>query len=111
MTRLEAIDALLVKVKAGETPTDDDVWNAFSTQGRIGLHGLHVLPAFHGSLDAAIALCGVVLPGSNWMIGDKKPRAIIQCDYGQFFEVADTPASALMIAILEAMKAKEIANA
>ena len=115
MTRLEAIDALLEKVRAGE-------WCGLAAiriwpQGRIvnneWLDEFSLAQrSFNGSTDAAIALIEAVLPG--WEYGmnfdaHHEKYAFVQdgVDYETDECYAETHARALLIAILEALKAQE----
>lgn len=118
MTRKEALQELLVKVKAGggdwitvmEDSLDAVMFDTF-------------IDAYHGSLDAALSLLEAVLPGLpvqitdatqdylgsvgwaakvNWPHMEYKPTFTAT---GPFAHVgyADTPSRALLIAILEAL--------
>jgi hypothetical protein len=116
MTRLEAIDALLTKVKAGE-------WCGLAAikiwpQGRIvnneWLDEFSLAQrSYNGSLDAALALIKAVLPGWGWSVGSVVQRFCAEVYFGTLDDaaevhsaIADTPARALLIATLEALKAK-----
>lgn len=141
MTKIEAIDALLVKVKAGEfDPTNPDkpIWkfNKFcdAFEDAFGLCDRHLEKfwnAYKGSTDAAIALIEAVLPGwvinclRLWLNERGKPDAFAEIygthefagerywhhpSDGRATGESDTPARALLIAILEALIAMEKNN-
>lgn len=129
MTRLEAIDALLVKVKAGEFAPETGApfrwkFSKFSKfldayELAFGLHDKKiekVWDAYKGSLDAAIALLGAAMPGAEYGVSNigsspGKFDAGIWLHCREYAGESDTPARALLIAILEAMKAKGEASA
>jgi len=67
-------------------------------------------PPYTSSLDAAVALCEAVLPGADWNVGrdkiaylitPKHPKSIISEDTS-----AATPALAICLAIIRALKAE-----
>ncbi len=105
MTKLENLIALRDAVKAGEYPDFCPIWHDDG-------YCVHASGALCGSLDAAIALHNAVLPGcevdnvyqslslGSWTVKigllDKQHKG-----------VADTFASAWLIAILEALIAME----
>lgn len=68
MDNLDALKALLAKVKAGKEPTSTDVFDSFQIAGGIGVYALQVLSAYNGSLDAAMALHEAVLP--DWYVDE-----------------------------------------
>lgn len=104
---MTAIEELLAKVEADEYEPDMfcPMWH------RDGLC-VHAEGAFGGSFDAALALFNAVLPGWGYTIeGDYTPAleghsAFIHSYDEKDFEAVgcDTPARALLIAILKAMK-------
>lgn len=104
MTRKEALQELLVKVKAG----DDAPFHGFAdidldvfTQGFID----DVQRAFHGSMDAALSLLEAVLPG--WIWGRDEWGLMYVGGSGDGVDSAGNPARALLIAILEALVGME----
>lgn len=121
MTRLEAIDSLLTKVKAGEwcSLVAIKIW----PQGRVvnneWLDEFSLAQrSYNGSIDGAVALLKAVLPGWGWSVGSAVQRFFAEVYFGTLDDaaevhsaIADTPARALLIAILEALKAQEKANA
>lgn len=97
--------------KAWYYPTDSGGWrrqlySAFSDK----------LPAYTASLDATVALCERVLPGWKWGMrhnGEYLPEASL-VEFGFPFDEdagrpvqGETPAIALLIAILTALEARE----
>ena len=66
MTRKEALAELIEKVEAGENPLEISYVVAEATRG-VGSY-VHIVHAFHGSLDAAKALHEAVLPGWHYSI-------------------------------------------
>ncbi len=69
----------------------------------------HISWEFTSSIDDAIALVGMVLPGWNWLRPERDIMAVHHEDHSMtFFAVGATPAIALCIAIL---RAKEASNA
>lgn len=115
MTRLEAIDALLEKVKAGEWDhrpnAEARVVFPYKSASADDL-GLTARAAFEGSTDAALALIEAVLPGWGWSYYSGDGHCILGSPDPLIYAEAHhyTPAHALLIAILEAMKAQEEAN-
>lgn len=122
MTRLEAIDALLTKVKAGEMTGSD--LSLVATIGLSGQSAQFIGKAYHGSTDAALALIGAVLPGwvihkIQWKWGDLVEADIWEVNpegwhtegLRKVVGRSSTPARALLIATLEAMRVKEEADA
>lgn len=106
MTRLQALEALLEKVEAGEMPV---TWRAFDSDERIAML-LH--NAFNGSIDAASALHDEVLPG--WVYSDllrrgKRYTATVAKSVGDvgIDGVSIILARAWLIAILKALIAEE----
>ena len=101
MTRKEALQELLVKVKAGE-------WGWMSREGA-------ELPpiaydAYNGSLDASISLFEAVLPGWGYEVWRDDGNAMVQVwPFEDVFYcgVNASPSRALLIAILEALVALE----
>ena len=122
MSRRDDLIALRDAVQAGETPTSDLVWNALSEQNHISVSGLHVLPAFGGSVDAALALLAAVLPrwsvNQLWQLRDHtngmKPTGQWECllfaaledRFSHASAKAETPARALLLATLNALIAE-----
>lgn len=65
-------------------------------------------PAYTASLDAAVALCERVLPGYDWIVGHTNGGLTIYAQVGQNEMVfGETPAIALLIAILTALEARD----
>jgi hypothetical protein len=76
--------------------------DAFESLGRIGVK------RYTASLDAAIALCERVLPGYDWVVAHTNGGLTIHAQVGQNEMVfGETPAIALLIAILTALEARE----
>jgi hypothetical protein len=94
--RKDALTELLAKVEAGKWHDD----------------GTHVSLAYSGSLDAAKALHGAVLPDHRARIDvGKKYRAwIITPDNEKFDAYSSNPARAWLIAILKALISGENTN-
>jgi hypothetical protein len=119
MTRLQALTELRDNVKSGDAqPTV--FMNALE---RGGLHGIS---AFNGSLDAAKALHEAVLPGAVWLVRSSDDEDVRSGRFQQgqflaniwfhenpneggkhFHTWAFTPARAWLLAILEALIARE----
>ena len=112
MTRLEAIDALLTRVKAESARVSSDFASVWTERREHGDHdeAEHASAGYPRSTAAATALWRQAVEEAAWRFGNKSPRAISECAQGMFLEPADTPARALLIAILEALKAQEKAN-
>jgi len=69
---------------------------------------LTIVPELTASLDAAVALCERVLPGYDWIVGHTNGGLTIHAQVGQNEMVfGETPAIALLIAILTALEARE----
>ena len=69
---------------------------------------LTIVPELTASLDAAVALCERVLPGYDWIVGHTNGGLTIHAQVGQNEMVfGETPAIALIIAILTALEARE----
>lgn len=115
MTDLKALDALIEKVKAGKPGR----WT-FDALGEEA-SGL-ALDAFHGSVDAAIALLEALLPGWVWcaasvgtsednptpiamVLPDTRPDPVPEKDTHHAY--SDTPARALLLATLTAYRAEK----
>lgn len=126
MTRLEAIDDLLEKVKTEKVRVSGDFENVWPKRHEHWDQdpAAHASAAYLGSTDAAIELCEAVLPDFTWLIrgADREDYALHQGKFlaniwngngnpntGQaHYPVwSDTPARALLLAILEALKAQE----
>jgi hypothetical protein len=107
--RKDALTELLAKVEAGIEPNTDDVWDSFvESNSFVRSSCLKILPAFHGSLDAAKALHEAVLP--EWTrsvdatapemgieVALHGPKSIFKGDH------QPTEARAWLIAILKAL--------
>lgn len=120
MTRLQALEALLDQVKAGEWDFRHDAparlvfpYHSASADDL----GLDARAAFEGSLDAAKALHEAVLPGWPWTIENMNSglsRAWVNSSRGLrtpgYVGESDDPARAWLIAILKAIIAEEEAN-
>ena len=73
MTRLEVINALLTKVKAGEWDGKcaTELWPRERMEGVQWVHEYSFARrAFNGSTDDAIALCEAVLPGAEYGVAN-----------------------------------------
>lgn len=69
---------------------------------------LTIVPELTASLDAAVALCERVLPGYDWIVGHTNGGLTIHAQVGQNEMVfGETPAIALLIAILTALEARD----
>lgn len=122
--RLTALRALLEKVEAGDWPggIDGAARQVFPFKSeRDDDLGLTAASAFDGSLDAALKLLAAVLPGWGWTAGmptsgpdDFMTEAYIpastDADWQSCHGFADTPARAMLIAILKALIAQEEAD-
>lgn len=66
------------------------------------------IPELTASLDATVALCERVLPGYDWIVGHTNGGLTIHAQVGQNEMVfGETPAIALLIAILTALEARD----
>jgi len=109
MTRREALIELRDKVKAGEALQAVDAVDAFPMTPDGDVAWLHACKASQGSIDAAKALHKAVLPPINqytiveciWPDGLSGEREL------QFKGLAETPARAWLLAILEVLINKE----
>lgn len=69
---------------------------------------LTIVPELTASLDAAVALCERVLPGYDWIVGHTNGGLTIHAQVGQNEMVfGETPAIALLIALLRALEARD----
>jgi len=119
MTRKEALQDLLVKVKAGNAPEYSPFreayvktyWQAFDMKDQ----GI-AWKAYNGSMDAALSLHEAVLPGWTWHGGQNAHHRDVtmwvrKSEDGavtlEFNAYAATPSRALLIALLEALVAKD----
>ena len=106
MTRKQALAKLIEKVDAGDATNDGSMFRAFGDKWTI------CFDAFHGSLDAALALHEAVL----------HERVVAEIKYCVRYEpivrlwdlasnisetTADTPARAWLLAIIKALHAEE----
>lgn len=115
MTRLEAIDALLVKVKAGEAyHSGKSSWSLIKVALEPNLEAaIRLKEAWcNQSTDAAIVLIEAVLPGWEYGLNfDAHGEKYAFVGDGAYFETDEVydkiHARALLIAFLEALKAKE----
>ena len=112
MTRKEALQELLVKVKAGEWEPNDSMGlkndAEMSFRGAVQDHCFTAWRAYNGSMDAALSLFKAVLPGWVWVRHDDGEILVFDKathDWGS--GIADTPSRALLIAILEALEVME----
>ena len=107
MDRKQALEALLVKVEAGEWPDDYGAAPLLSHPS-----DCLALAAFEGSLDAAKALHEVLLPGWFANIWNQRPTALVapsddpDDDHKAHVSISSTPARAWLIAILKAYRAQ-----
>ena len=114
-TRLEALEALLEKVKAGSAFQIDAPQRKGRTPEYPCLGGYYqdnmAYGAFHGSTDAAIEFVKAVLPeGSTWQYYSGDGHCIVgygpgAADYSEAHD--QNPARALLIAGIEALIAQE----
>lgn len=113
MTRKEALQDLLVKVKAGEVDNDGIMYTLFDDKW------LLCFDAYNGSMDAALSLFDAVLPG--WVVNGLDQASNLAgnpwgCEVAYFcgsnpnnnhkaYSGHDypTPSRALLIAILDAL--------
>ena len=98
--------SLLAEVEAGLIP--DQVVSFSPRCGYDFETGYQMMQAYQGSTDAAISLCGAMLPGAElmmyraengpeWMVNLRNQDSVFNPD----------PARALLIALLRAMVARE----
>lgn len=107
---MTAMRTLIQAVEAGALPSLRDRADTLGTdQDDRALWFAH---AFDGSVDAALALMEVVLPGCAWSLydnadGDFQAGVHRHDDEHDFHicEFSDTPGRALLLAILKAMEA------
>ena len=115
MTRRDALIELRDKVKAGVFPggIDGPARKIFPYNARDADDlGLTAALAFEGSLDAAKALHGAVLPGWEYQIVSRSFVEVFDGNpFGGFSKSSrgcgDEPARAWLLAILEALIAQE----
>jgi hypothetical protein len=101
MTRLDALRGLYDAVKAGTLPNELVCPTYFEDDFD---NGYCCTEAYHGSVDAALALFASKLPG--WWCElrvSTRPRAVIGYTGSKHDEQADTPATALLLACLAAL--------
>jgi hypothetical protein len=113
MTRLEALKELAKKVEAGETLT---IFGRSDPCG-LGRARMHLVTAYQGSLDAALALHEAVLPG--WFVRGLTqrghdiwhatiwPELSIVGREDMVIGKSATPARALLLADIRALIAQE----
>lgn len=110
MTNIDALKALLAKVKAG-----GDLEDMYEVPAALGVEGQSdmFIAAYRGSMDAALALKDAVLPGWSWVKPDGPEMGTMRVfgpDNGDYYPSAvgkhEDPARALLIAILEALIAE-----
>jgi len=93
----DAMDALIAAVRDG-----NETWVHFPRHPK--LHGDLLWKAYSGSIDAAVALFGALLPGWSHLLS----KYDAQVWHGDFFEVIEaqstTPARALLLATLVAYR-------
>lgn len=120
MTNQDALKALLAKVKAGTVRTDSKKakWRDcdFEQVGYGYRVNANIAKAYNGSVDAALRLKNAVLPGWAWAIrqnttfdkfhGYVTPPWADEDTYHFDGGFTDSPARALLIAILEALIAE-----
>lgn len=108
MSRLEALQALLAKVEAGEGWPYLNLVFVHTDHLGLDAQGAWAEGAYNGSLDAAMALHDAVLPKATWMLGSAKPRALVHTAHDDAFNAdSNTPARAWLIAILKALITQE----
>ncbi len=74
----------------------------------VGIDNMVVDAPYTASLDAAVALCERVLPGYDWIVGHTNGGLTIHAQVGQNEMVfGETPAIALLIAILSALETRD----
>ena len=117
MTRKEELEAMLVKVEAGEW--DAKLATKALPESYISDEHEWISPyekascAYNGSLDAARALHEAVLPGWDWSVG-KSSTYVVKEGFGSFGfgeflfdeQLSMSPARAWLIAILKALIAE-----
>jgi hypothetical protein len=106
---MTALTELLAKVEAGEA-----INGYFQAVFGLTTNAVNAIGAYHGSLDCARALHGVVLPGWKWSIHEPRPgvvrvSVIEQSPLRPMPSTSENsdPARAWLIAILRAFIAKE----
>ena len=107
MNKLQALTALRDKVEAGKWSFNGWAEYPISRKDMSKFDD-----AYNGSLDAAKALHEAVLPGWTWVMGPAATHLWRDEDYGDPFcapyeGVADNPARAWLLAILEALIEQE----
>ena len=110
MNKLEALEALLEKVRAGDINPNSQAEFIGVVNGDYS----HVLlrDAYNGSLDAALSLHQSVLSGWEWSLGGDAAEVgnAPNRDGLYFISINDNPARAWLMAILQALIAQEKDN-
>ena len=108
MTQLEALQELLVKVKAGKLQRFAPEFERAFYPIRNNMTDVYQSnDAFTGSMDAALSLFEAVLPGWDWCLSsngcdvwpEDNPSALLLC-------IHSNPARAMLIATIKALIAK-----
>jgi hypothetical protein len=99
MTRIEQLTALRDAVRDGVWPGWADTPMGWDTN--------LLWKAFNGSVDAALALFAALLPGATWNLWMSGNEFGCNTDDVSETAYAPDPARALLLAVLEALIAKE----
>lgn len=103
MNRKQALIELRDKVKVGGL-TNDEPNVPPSLYGQWG----YMIHAQRGSLDAAKALHDALLPGWEWRLGPSNAKIYPFNGSPEWYGMADTPARAWLLAIIEVLIAREV---
>lgn len=113
--KLDALDRLIAAVKAGEFDGQPFKYNAFAKAWEAAF-GAYTEPnftgpeaAYHGSLDAALALHNALFPGWGWLLSASNAKVSPYNDTEDVagsYGMADNPARAWLLAILKAYRAQ-----
>jgi hypothetical protein len=106
MTRKQALTELRDKVRVGDATFATDAFDDVFQQ-------VWIAGSFRGSLDAAKALHEAVLGGWGWAVAERqgyveasvRKNSLFASEY--YGSIADNPARAWLLAILEALIAQE----
>ena len=117
MTELDKLDNLIDVVEAGEDYVERHIQRAFGGY-RSSANSAYINRAYHGSLDAALALHEALLPGWRWQhgfaVGGHGSHAATvwlphmeDAQWKVHFAVGETPARAWLLAVLKAYRSME----
>ena len=114
MTRYQALTDLLSKVEAGDAVAFDPAFERALYFPAQDMNRVYLAnDANKGDLNAAVSLLGAVLPGWVWNLAPTYAHVMPPTDNGDqqaSSGSADTPARALLIAILKALLEQEPPN-